>query len=118
VLGRLSDEDLTYLFTGYGYKPYFVEGHEPERMHQLMAATLDSVIEEIQGIQKIARSQSSARRRVADDYSAQPKGVDRSKFVDGKPIEGRGAPISSSHRFGNETGTPEDSRRLDEELPA
>ena len=30
VLGRLSDEELTHLFTGYGYKPYFVEGHEPE----------------------------------------------------------------------------------------
>ena len=63
VLGRLSDEELTHLFTGYGYKPYFVEGHEPERMHQLMAATLDSVIAEIQSIQQTARSQK--RRRIA-----------------------------------------------------
>jgi xylulose-5-phosphate/fructose-6-phosphate phosphoketolase len=37
VLGRLSDQELTQLFSGYGYKPYFVEGHDPEPMHQLMA---------------------------------------------------------------------------------
>src|SRR3954469_11900924 len=46
VLGRMSDEQLTKLFEGYGWKPYFVEGHEPEHMHQLMAATLDHVVEE------------------------------------------------------------------------
>src|SRR4029077_14603428 len=62
VLGRLCDEELTHLFTGYGYKPYFVEGQEPERMHQLMAATLDSVIAEIQSIQKTAHSQGSPHR--------------------------------------------------------
>ncbi len=59
VLGRLSDEELTQLFTGYGYKPYFVEGHDPEAMHQLMAATLDAVIDEIQAIQRQARSGES-----------------------------------------------------------
>src|SRR5881392_4114225 len=42
VLGRLTDEELARLFTGYGYKPHLVEGHEPEPMHQLMAATLDT----------------------------------------------------------------------------
>src|SRR5207245_3788435 len=40
VLSRLSDAELTQLFTGYGYKPYFVEGHDPVNMHQLMAHTL------------------------------------------------------------------------------
>src|SRR5947207_2589231 len=59
VLGRLDDEELTQLFHGYGYKPYFVEGDEPERMHQLMAATLDTVIEEIHAIQNEARSKGS-----------------------------------------------------------
>ena len=42
VMGRMSDDELTQFFTGCGYKPYFVEGHEPEAMHQLMAATLDT----------------------------------------------------------------------------
>ena len=46
VLGRLTEADLTQLFTGYGYKPYFVEGHEPESMHQLMAHTLDTIIDD------------------------------------------------------------------------
>jgi xylulose-5-phosphate/fructose-6-phosphate phosphoketolase len=41
---------------GYGYKPYFVEGSEPEAMHQLMAGTLDTVIEEIKAIQQDART--------------------------------------------------------------
>src|SRR5207245_10156064 len=61
VLGRLTDEELTHLFTGYGYKPYFVEGHEPEVMHQLMAATLDTIIAEIDGIQREGRGTKSPR---------------------------------------------------------
>src|ERR1700726_2748562 len=44
ILGRLGDAELTQLFTGYGYKPYFVEGYEPEAMHQLMAHTLNTII--------------------------------------------------------------------------
>src|SRR6202011_2939724 len=44
VLGRLSDEELTQLFNGYGYKPYFVEGHETERMHQIMVSTIATVV--------------------------------------------------------------------------
>src|SRR5258708_13098654 len=51
VLARMSDEELINLFTGYGWKPYFVEGHEPEAMHQLMAATLDPILTEIPHIQ-------------------------------------------------------------------
>src|SRR5438477_11337020 len=60
ILGRLSDDQLLHLFTGYGYKPYFVEGHEPEAMHQLMAATLDTVVKEIRAIQGEARAKGSA----------------------------------------------------------
>src|SRR2546423_2821252 len=55
VLARISKEELTDLFIGYGYKPYFVEGDEPEVMHQLMAATLDTVLDEIQELQPTAR---------------------------------------------------------------
>src|SRR5438132_12696195 len=47
VLGRLSYDELVSLFDGYGYKPHFVEGDEPEAMHQLMATTLDNIVEEI-----------------------------------------------------------------------
>src|ERR1700693_3666506 len=51
LLGRMNDEELTNLFACYGWKPYFVEGHEPETMHQLMAGTLDAIVNEIQFIQ-------------------------------------------------------------------
>ncbi len=44
VLARIGRDELEQLLRGYGYTPYFVEGHEPEPMHQLMAATLDKVI--------------------------------------------------------------------------
>src|ERR1700752_3294354 len=89
ILSRLSDAELTQLFTGYGYKPYFVEGHEPESIHQRMAATLDSVIAEIQLIQKTAPSQSLPQRPVWPRIILRsPKGWTGPKFVDGKPVEG------------------------------
>src|SRR5262249_55262076 len=56
VLARIDQDELTDLLTGYGYEPYFVEGHEPERMHRQMAATLEVVLEEIRRIQAAARN--------------------------------------------------------------
>src|SRR5262249_34366954 len=50
VLARISHEELAPFSRGYGYTPYFVEGNEPEKMHQLMAATLDAVLGDIQRI--------------------------------------------------------------------
>ena len=89
VLGRLKDEELTHLFTGYGYKPYFVEGDEPEPMHQLMAATLDAVVEEIRAIQREAGSKGSSGLPVWPMIVLRtPKGWTGPKFVDGKPVEG------------------------------
>jgi len=89
VLGRLSDEELTQLFTGYGYKPYFVEGHDPEAMHQLMAATLDAVIDEIHAIQREARSGESPMLPIWPMIVLRtPKGWTGPKFVDGKQVEG------------------------------
>jgi xylulose-5-phosphate/fructose-6-phosphate phosphoketolase len=88
ILSRLSDADLTQLFTGYGYKPYFVEGHEPEIMHQLMAHTLDTVIEEIGAIQHDARAGGSAGLPVWPMIILRtPKGWTGPKMVDGKPVE-------------------------------
>jgi xylulose-5-phosphate/fructose-6-phosphate phosphoketolase len=63
VLARISHEELEHLFRGYGYTPYFVEGHEPERMHQLMAGTLDTVIAETERIQTGARQKVLPRGR-------------------------------------------------------
>jgi xylulose-5-phosphate/fructose-6-phosphate phosphoketolase len=89
VLGRLGDRQLTELFSGYGYKPYFVEGHEPERMHQLMAATLDTIVAEIQAIQQNARVGEADRVPVWPMIILRsPKGWTGPKVVDGKPVEG------------------------------
>jgi len=89
VLGRLGDEELTQLFNGYGYKPFFVEGHEPEPMHQRMAAALDAVIAEIHAIQHEARSKGSTKLPLWPMIVlCTPKGWTGPKFVDGKPVEG------------------------------
>src|SRR6266566_4633407 len=89
VLGRLTDEELARLFSGYGYKPHLVEGDEPERMHQIMAATLDAVIEEIRAIQDDVRGRESTSLPVWPMIILRtPKGWTGPKVVDGKPVEG------------------------------
>ena len=89
ILGRLTDADLTQLFAGYGYKPYFVEGQEPEAMHQLMAATLDTIVEEIKAIQQKARAgQLDGLPAWPTIILRTPKGWTGPKIVDGKPVEG------------------------------
>ncbi len=88
VLARLSDASLTQLFNGYGYKPYFVEGREPDAMHQLMAHTLETVTAEIREIQTAARSGRSTEMPTWPMIVMRtPKGWTGPKFVDGKPVE-------------------------------
>jgi len=88
VFGRMSDQDLTQLFRGFGYHPFFVEGHEPEAMHQLMAATLDTVVAEIHAMQKEAREREPEVAPVWPMIVLRtPKGWTGPKEVDGKPVE-------------------------------
>jgi xylulose-5-phosphate/fructose-6-phosphate phosphoketolase len=89
VLARIPREELTQFLTGCGYRPYYVEGHEPEPMHQAMASTLESVILEIRGIQKDART-NGFRQRPAWPMIVMisPKGWTGPKVVDGVQIEG------------------------------
>jgi xylulose-5-phosphate/fructose-6-phosphate phosphoketolase len=89
ILARLDDEQLIRLFSGYGYKPHFVEGQEPEVMHQIMASTLDTVLAEIRAIQNEARSKGSTSLPLWPMIILRsPKGWTGPKFVDGKPVEG------------------------------
>jgi xylulose-5-phosphate/fructose-6-phosphate phosphoketolase len=89
ILARLDDAELTQLFTGYGYKPFFVEGDQPEAMHQLMASTLDSVVAEILAIQSAARAFGhSAQPRWPMIVMRTPKGWTGPKVVDGLKVEG------------------------------
>jgi len=89
VLARIPREELLDLLRGYGYNPYVVEGHEPEAMHQLMASTLDMVVEEIRAIQHRARVEGVVERpRWPMLVMVTPKGWTGPKEVDGVPIEG------------------------------
>lgn len=89
VLARISHKELENLFIGYGYKPYFVEGSDPEAMHHLMASTLDTVIDEIRSIQQNARDKGDMRRPIWPMIVLRtPKGWTGPKEVDGKKTEG------------------------------
>jgi len=113
VLARIPREELEALLVGYGYRPRFVEGADPEEMHQKMAATLDEVLEEIASIQEHARAQGGGgagiERYVRPGTTAEPglgrtdlaqcpkwpmivlrtpKGWTGPKLVDGLPAEG------------------------------
>ena len=88
VLARISHEELDQLFRGYGYTPIFVEGSDPAKMHQLMAAALDQAIGEIQRIQVAARTNGVTERpRWPMIILRSPKGWTGPKEVDGKRAE-------------------------------
>jgi len=89
VLARISREELESLFTGYGYRPLFVEGSDPELMHQEMAEILNRVIAEIRSIQREARSSGIViRPHWPMIVLRTPKGWTGPKEVDGKKTEG------------------------------
>src|SRR5437773_252848 len=61
-LARIPKDELQKLFEGYGYKPYFVEGHDPKAVHQQLATVLDTVVGEIKQIWTEARSNGVVKR--------------------------------------------------------
>jgi xylulose-5-phosphate/fructose-6-phosphate phosphoketolase len=87
VLARIPNEELAQLMSGYGYRPYFVEGHEPRAMHQQMAETMDRVLDEIRQIQSDAKI-SKARPRWPMIILRTPKGWTGPEKVDGVAVEG------------------------------
>jgi xylulose-5-phosphate/fructose-6-phosphate phosphoketolase len=89
VFARMEREELEQCMRGCGWVPYFVEGHEPELMHQAMAASLDRAIEDIRRIQSHARAHNDpARPRWPMIVLRSPKGWTGPKTVDGLQIEG------------------------------
>ena len=116
LLARISRDELGQLLHGYGWTPYFVEGHEPMPMHQAMAATLDTVVEEIRRIQTHARASAGSvqRPRWPMIVLVSPKGWTGPKMVDGKRNEGtfrsHQVPLSDPAKH------PEHLRQLEEWL--
>ena len=120
VLARITHEELAALFVGYGYTPYFVEGSDPESMHQAMAATLEHCVLEIQRFQEEARRTGKAfRPRWPDDHPAHPQGLDRARGG-GRPLPGRflAGPPGPHHRRRHQPGPPEAPGNLAAQLQA
>jgi xylulose-5-phosphate/fructose-6-phosphate phosphoketolase len=89
VLARIPRAELESLLVGFGHRPFFVEGDEPEAVHQQMAATLEAVYAEIGDIQGDARAgKPSERPRWPMIVLKTPKGWTGPKRVDGKKTEG------------------------------
>jgi xylulose-5-phosphate/fructose-6-phosphate phosphoketolase len=115
VLARIEHDELEQFFRGCGWTPYFVEGHEPEPMHQAMAEALDSAVEQIRDFQQGARSRGNRTRpRWPMIVLNSPKGWTGPKTVDGLPVEG----TFRSHQvpLSDPAGRPEHLKQLEEWL--
>src|SRR5215471_17256968 len=94
ILDRISDDELVQLFRGYGYEPvlvssYEVSSYETSDIHQVMAATLDRILNSIRSIQRRARIEGKVERpRWPMVILRTPKGWTGPKEVDGQPVEG------------------------------
>jgi xylulose-5-phosphate/fructose-6-phosphate phosphoketolase len=89
ILSRISHEELEDLFKGYGWSPRFVEGSDPQEMHQKMAATLEECVLEIRRIQsQVRKGGESKRARWPMIVLRTPKGWTGPKDVDGHKVEG------------------------------
>jgi xylulose-5-phosphate/fructose-6-phosphate phosphoketolase len=86
---RISHQELESLLRGYGWMPYFVEGSEPDSMHQAMAATVEHCVLEIRQHQQKARANSTVTRpRWPMIVLRSPKGWTAPKEVEGHRLEG------------------------------
>jgi len=89
ILARIEPEELDQFLRGCGWIPYYVEGDDPEKMHQLMASVMEKTIDEIKRIQGNARNNSDTTRpRWPMIVLKSPKGWTGPKVVDGLQIEG------------------------------
>jgi xylulose-5-phosphate/fructose-6-phosphate phosphoketolase len=89
VLARIGDDELTKLLEGYGYAPYLVDGEDPAAVHQAMAATVDTVFDEIARIQAAARESGvTDRPQWPMIVLRTPKGWTGPKRLDGVQVEG------------------------------
>ncbi|MCO7175179.1 phosphoketolase [Sporolactobacillus kofuensis] len=88
IFSRTSDQDIAKYFESLGWEPFFVEGHEPKKVHELMAKAMDAVVEKIKSIQKNAReNEDVSQPRWPMIVFRSPKGWTGPKTWDDKPIE-------------------------------
>jgi xylulose-5-phosphate/fructose-6-phosphate phosphoketolase len=85
ILARIPESELASLLEGYGHRPLFVTGDEPEAVHQALAAALDEALEQIRAIKAGGEGE---RPRWPAIVLRTPKGWTGPKVVDGLPAEG------------------------------
>ena len=83
VLARIPDDELASLLRGYGHTPHFVVGDEPKAVHEQLASTLDTVLDDIADMK-----QSRQRPPWPVIVLRTPKGWTGPREVDGHPVEG------------------------------
>ena len=112
VLARIPHDELEALFRGYGYVPHFVEGDDPKTMHELMAETLEKVVDDIRGIQDDARTKGfKAAAKWPMIVMRTPKGWTCPKEIDGKRERGLLArPSGADGRHGAARATSRSSK--------
>jgi xylulose-5-phosphate/fructose-6-phosphate phosphoketolase len=88
ILARIPESELIELFEGYGYAPYIVGGDDPMAVHERLAATMDTVLDEVERIKGAARDGIAERPRWPMIVLRTPKGWTGPKTVDGQPSEG------------------------------
>lgn len=89
ILSRISKEELDSLLRGYGWTPFYVEGEEPDVMHEKMAKTLEDIIVKIKTIKEHAKNSHDETRPLWPMIVLRtPKGWTGPKTIDGKVIEG------------------------------
>jgi xylulose-5-phosphate/fructose-6-phosphate phosphoketolase len=89
LLARISHQEIESLFRGYGWTPYFVEGSDPDTMHQAMAATTEHCINEIRRYRQAARTTGVAERpRWPMIVLRSPKGWSAPHDAGGHRLEG------------------------------
>jgi hypothetical protein len=123
VLARMDDEELRDLFRELGNEPFFIESHETRAMHELMARTLDEVLDHSghsacrAGTGMVARSTAPT-----DDRATHSQGLERTRS--GR-AESRGLlALASSRRSASDlalsvwTASPTDSLNIAERASA
>src|SRR5262245_40372385 len=89
IWARVPHEEIESFFRGMGWTPHFVEGSDPESMHQAMAATLDACVADIRAAQKQARTSGKPFRPSWPMIVLRsPKGWSSPAEVGGHKLEG------------------------------
>ena len=120
VLARIPNDELASLMRGYGYEPHFVGGDDPAEVHEQLATTLDTVLDDIAAIQHDARTRRAGQSPgVADDRAAHAEGLDRPQG--GRRRPGRGhvpRPPGPAGRDPHQRRAPRTARAVAAQLPA